>query len=67
MGLRLAVLAGTYQGFEARPTSPVMGTFRTKSCRELLGPLAIITLRSMYRVVARIRAAISCSGSQFPS
>ena len=26
MDLRLAVLAGTYQGLEARPTSPVMGT-----------------------------------------
>ena len=43
--MRLAVLAGTYQGLEARPTSPVMGTFRTRSCTELIGPLAIITLR----------------------
>ena len=45
MDLRLAVLACTYQGLEAPPTSPVMGTFRTRSCTELLGPLVIITLR----------------------
>ena len=25
-----AALTGTYQGLEARPTSPVMGTFRTR-------------------------------------
>ena len=68
-----AALTGTYQGLEARPTSPVMGTFRTRAWSELLRPLAIGTLReslsvgSMYRMVARIRSAISSSGSQFPS